>query len=288
MAPGGGPRPPAESVTLAFAWPEEFRAELLVRHESQQNAQPPVQAFARRTLSAARRDGELWISTYDDRPGRTPEAGRAVRGSDALVQVVTPQGAFLRAELTDRALRLLESADRARREEMRRALVRAAAEDWEITVGAWAGRRLERDRPLHKTFQGSVPLLPIVQSLLDVEYVFDGRVPCAPDETERRCVALVYRGETASSDEAATLERIRSLAPVTTDEPVTEAFHGGFSITLVTEPDTLVPHRMVSRERLRLRVALPDGQVREVEETAEDEYVFKRMTAPERGPTGST
>jgi hypothetical protein len=265
--------PRAAPVRLTFAWPDGFRAEVLVRHQSQIRSDPPAGVVARRVLSTIRRDGEIWVATRDIVPmGDGQDLVKALRVRDEVVQVVDARGAFLRAERLDRALPPPNALDEQAREALRHALARDAAEDWEVTVGAWAGQTLEEGRPLHKLFPGAVPLLPMADSLLDVEYGLEGRVPCTPEATERRCVALYYRAQPAASDRAATLDRV--LAVTATGDRRTEYFRGTFEVTLITEPDTLVPHRIVSRERLRLRVVLAGGQVREIEETADDEYLF--------------
>jgi hypothetical protein len=141
-------------------------------------------------------------------------------------------------------------------------------------VGAWVGQTLRQDRPIHAQRRANLPLLAAVETRLDVAYGLEGRVPCSPEETERRCVELSYQGTIAPDDRAATLGRLRAVMPPGSSEPVPEDVRAWLSVTLVAEPDTLVPHRLVSRERLRTRLRLPDGRVREVEDHAEDEYVF--------------
>lgn len=260
-------------VRLTFAWPEGYRADVVVRHQSQQRGDVPASLVARRILTTTRHDGELWIATKDIIPvADRQDMIKALRVRDEVVQVVDRRGAFVRVERVERALPPPSAVDEQLREAMRHALSRDAAEDWEVTVGAWAGQALEEGKSLHKAFPGTVPLLPMADSLLDVEYGLEGRVPCTPEETERRCVALYYRAQPAASDWRATLERVREVTA--TSERRTEFFRAEFDIRLITDPETLVPHRMVSRERLRLRVVLPDGQVREIEEMADDEYVF--------------
>jgi hypothetical protein len=69
---------------------------------------------------------------------------------------------------------------------------------------------------------------------------------------------------------------MRSVAASETDKAVPEDVHAEFEVLLVTEPETLVPHRMSQRERLRVRLATPDGHVVETETRSEDSYRFSQ------------
>jgi len=71
---------------------------------------------------------------------------------------------------------------------LRETLARAAAEDWESTVGAWRGITLAPGAMRRKEVAGSVPLVPGVPVRLSVEYGLEAMVPCGEEETERRCV----------------------------------------------------------------------------------------------------
>lgn len=265
-------RPPAE--TLHFAWPEHFAAEVVARHESETWGGDPLRGLSRRVLTAERRGPELLVSTRSAAEGPAPGQGRAARAADALVEVVAPDGSFLRADGVDEAVRLTGPTREVPPEVARQALARSAATDWQIMVGAWAGRTLVPGQPIRVQVTGGVPLMATAETQLEVELGTEGRVPCGPDETERRCVELHYRGRTAPADRAAVLAHLREALAGTPGEPIPEDFHGHFAVTVVTEPDTLVPHHILDREFLRVRLRLADGRVREVEEHSEDEYVF--------------
>jgi hypothetical protein len=134
-----------------------------------------------------------------------------------------------------------------------------------------------------------VPNLQAVETVLDVEYGLEAWVPCTEEETVRRCVELSYRARLAPGDQAATVERLRRTTASKPDEPVPEDVHAYLETVLVTEPDTLIPHRMSQREHRRLRLAFPDGRVMETEGRSEDTYVFagreRKAPEPENKPS---
>jgi hypothetical protein len=270
-----GRSPDAGAVALRFAWPEGDVAQVTVRRETQQVGSPPTHVVARRSIRTERRGDETWIFTRDIAAlGDEPDLESSLRVGEAVVQVVGPSGSFRRAEGLERALMLVAPRDAAESEALRRSLTLAAAEDWELTVGAWTGKVLVEGTVHRKQFPGSVPMVASAESLLDVEYGLEGRVPCDDRATGRDCLELWYRGETAASDRSLTLERLRKIFARHPGNPFVEDFHARFDATVVTEPGTLLPHHIRLREHLRLRLRFPDGRVEEVEGRAEDDHRF--------------
>ncbi|MFL5274589.1 MAG: hypothetical protein ACJ79E_21245 [Anaeromyxobacteraceae bacterium] len=277
-ARGGGD---SGAIALRFVWPEPFQANVVVAHESRRSGAEPTVLLARERLVTERRGDELWVFTRDlAARGNDPDLDTTVKINEALVQVVAKDGRFRRAEGLDEALAAAKTASAGDRESTRRALQRSTAFDWEVLVGAWAGERLEPGALRRKQVSAYVPELPAVEALLDVEYGVEARVPCTGEDTARRCVALVYRGRLADGDRAATLARLRRVAASETNKAVPEDVHAEFEVLLVTEPGTLVPHRMSQRERLRVRLATPDGHVLETETRSEDTYGFSQGEPP--------
>jgi hypothetical protein len=226
---------------------------------------------------------ELWVSTRETAArGNDPDLETTVKINEALVQVVAPDGKFVRAEGVDAALAALKPSEGEDRDGTRRALARSTAFDWEVMVGAWAGQTLRQGGPKTKKMKASVPLFAAAETTLDVEYVLEGLVPCTEEDTARRCVALTYRGQISPDDRAATVERFIKAGNFKKDDPVPEDVHSEVEVQLVTEPDTLVPHRMTQLQRLRVRLRFPDGRVQEADERSEDVSIFT-----DRAPTES-
>lgn len=274
-APAPGAAAPSGPVTLAFRWPDGFQSHVLIAHESRRRGAEPTGLVARQRMVAERKGDEIWVYTRDlVARGDEPDLDTNVKINEALVQVVAPDGQFRRAEGLDQALEALEASGPTDREHARQALVRSTALDWELLVGAWAGQKLAPGDLHHKRLQAYVPHLALIEATLDVEYGLEGRVPCAEEETDRRCVVLSYRARLAPEDQARVLERLRRATAGGPDQPVPEDVHGEVDVLLVTEPETLVPHRMTQRERLRIRLRLPDGRMLETEDRSEDTDLF--------------
>ena len=272
----GASRGQAETATFRFAWPEGLRLGVLLRHEARRADQPARGALVRHLVVVEGRGDELWIRNQDFQAhGDEEDLAQNLRIAEALVQVVGGDGVFRRAEGLDEGVAAVGPDTDEARARVRDTLARAAAEDWDATVGAWRGLTLAAGAVHRKEVAGSLPLVPAVATRISLEYGLEAMVPCGEDDTERRCAALVYRGEPAASDRAATARRLGEALRRGEGTVELADFRARFATTLVTDPATLVPRRMTSRQELRMRVRLPDGRVREVQERSEDEYRFE-------------
>lgn len=288
-AAGRAGGPVSGPVELRFAWPDGFQSPVYIAHESRRSGSQPTGFIARQRMVAEKKGNEIWVFTREFvARGNEPELESTVKISEALVQVVAPDGKFRRAEGLDQALSAMKTTSPDDRESARLGLIRSAAFDWELTVGAWAGEKLAPDEVHRKQVKAYVPLLLAVETLLDVEYGLEGRVPCTDEDTVRRCVALSYRARLAPEDRPATVERLRRIISSKPDQSAAEDVHADVEMLLVSEADTLVPHRMSYREHLRVRLRQPDGRVQETEERSEDAYIFSErppsVTVPESKP----
>jgi hypothetical protein len=221
----------------------------------------------------------LRVSVRDaEAEGDTPGLEVNVALNETLDQVVAGDGSYVRTEGLEPALELLGADDEESRAASRQALERVAELDWELLVGAWAGRALRPGRPEARAFPGAVPLLPSVAALLDVEATLAGRVACEEGEAVPACVELVWRASPGPRARAAAVERILGSREAGAPPLGVEGLQATAEARLVTEPDTLVPHRLTVREELRLAVRHPGGDVEEVVDRSEDRYRFARET----------
>lgn len=269
----------AETATFRFAWPDGLRLGVLMHHEGRRGERPPRGALVRHLVVVEGRGDELWVRNQDFQgQGTEEDLEQNLRIAEALVQVVGRDGRFLRAEGIDQGVAVVAPGSEEERNRLRDTMARAAAEDWDVTVGAWRGLTLAAGAMRRQEVAGSLPLVPAVPARLSLEYGLEAMVPCSDEDTARRCAALVYRGEPAPSEHAATLERLRQALRRGEGPLELEDFHARFETTLVTDPSTLIPHRMSTHQELRMRLRLPDGRVREVEERSEEEYRFAAET----------
>jgi len=254
---------------LRFAWPEGYRARVELHHETHRADRPPTYAHVRQELLAERRGDEIWISVRDSQAGGDdPNLDLNVRIGEALVYVVSREGAFLRAEGLERAVALLEESEPGDREQRRASLVRMATEDWALMVGTWSGRKLEEGKPVHQRIQGSLPLLPGAAQDLDVELSVRGRVPCAEGK-EPVCLELQYLSTPAAKQ--GLLHELKAAVP---EGWQVEDGSARMEAVLVTEPDTLVPHHLTLKQELHFHIRPPHQEPREIDEHTEDEYRF--------------
>jgi hypothetical protein len=269
--PPPGDRPDARSqAALRFAWPDGYRARVVLSHKGSRTGRPPTHALVGQQIVTERRGDEIWVFTRDSQAeGDEPNLRLNLQIGEALVYVVNPQGAFLRAEGLEKAIDLLQGDEEGDREQARTSLVRMATEDWAVIVGAWRGRQLEEDKPQRERIQGSLPLLPGAATDLDVEMGLEGHVPCVEGQ-EPHCVRLRYVSSPATKQ--GLLDRLQ--AAVAPEDWVVEDAAARFEATLVTDPDTLVPYRLVVRQDLRLRLRPPGGEAREIEDRTSDDYRF--------------
>jgi len=274
-AGGARPPPPAEpATTLRFAWPDGFQARVTLVHREQRPDAPPASARASHRLVAERRGNAIRVSVRDvEAAGDVPDLEMNVRISEALVQVVAQDGTYLRTEGLDEALAILGAEEGEERGVSRRALERIAELDWELTAGGWAGRALEPGRPSTRQFPGSVPLLPGVPALLDVEQSLLAPAPCEEGGAASECVALSWRGTPTAAARAEALRRLRGEGGAG-EGTALEDLDGRVEARLIAEPATLVPHRLDVEEELRIRVRHAGGDAVELVERSEDHYRF--------------
>jgi len=265
---------PGESASFRFAWPDAFRVQVSLRHESHRQGAPPSIGVVRQVLEVEARGEELWVFTRQSQgEGSDPDLATNLAIAEAIVQVVGRDGRYLRAEGIDKALDILASqGDQRDREEARRTLQRLTAEDWEASVGLWRGQRLELGKPRHRRIESSLPLIPGIPAAMDAEYGLEGLVPCEEGEAQRRCAELTYRMRAAPTGKADLLRRLAAGLPQGAPGVVDVA--ASSESILVTDPRTLVPKRLTVRQELRIRLRMGDGTEREVEERSLDEYRF--------------
>jgi len=269
-AAGGGP------VRLTFAWPQDLQARVTLDHREQRSGETGFARFTHRMVVAPEGRALRVATRESEAEGNTPGLELNLAINEALDQIVTRAGAYLRTDGLDEAVELLGARDDEARIASRVALERIAALDWELLAGAWAGRSLRPGEPAAHQFQASVPLLPGVPALLDVELRLVGRVPCEEGDAEPRCVELAWRGVPGPGARAAAVERIRGAQEPGAAPLELEDLRATIEARLVAEPETLLPHRLRVAEELRLTVRQPGGDAEEVVDRADDRYRFAR------------
>jgi hypothetical protein len=309
---GADPAPRrGEVVALRFAWPAALDAAATQRRTRLRTGRPSATTTTRYVQRVSRAEDGYRVATARTRwEGEPPYAGprdavdAIVRASESVVQVVSPEGEFVRldgldalrpamerlvagAELPpDQLARALDAAESAARAQAREA--------WNLAVGFWTGADLELGERYVMRVEADLPLLPGAKADHDQEFSVRRRVPCSAAERERRCVEITLR---ATPDPAA-LERVaRELAarvagperPGTAGELPRRTVAVENELLLVTEPATLLPHRLVWTRSVRVTTVAPGDAdadpeiVEQVDRTESDWRYPAARPVPARG-----
>jgi hypothetical protein len=192
-----------------------------------------------------------------------------------VVDVVDRGGRHLGFEGIEAALAAMPQMDGASPAQLRAladALRGRLARNWKLTVGAW----VDREMPLGATYAASAPEAVEGGGTVRMRIAIraDGHVPCHPGAAERRCVRLHLRSEPDDTRvELLAPALLRELAPGQAIDPRAMVVQGVAALTdvsLVTEPDTLIPHRFTMRRYLAIRGSTLDEPdfMRELREEA--------------------
>jgi hypothetical protein len=202
--------------------------------------------------------------------------------------VVNPSGDFLRVEGSEAVLakveKVLEQQGQApeQREQvlaiLRNAVVEGAKETWHVQVAGWRGVTLEKGKPVTRQARLSPAALASVVVPVTETLSYEGAVPCAEGETEKRCVRLTFQAKPVESElpgvKAAFLARVKALAGSEAPDYQLDELQVEHLTELVTEPGTLIPHRVRTTRRTRV-VFLADKEERAEDDQREEvEYVF--------------
>jgi hypothetical protein len=235
-----------KDVKLRFEWPTPLsgRCATVARRIELRGTQTIRTAHSVR----AQPDGDqLRVETFDvEVPADAPATVLPLAETWHAEWLVDAQGRLLRAQSLDP---LLDAAARA-------VVTTRLAQRWQSLVGAWAGRTL----PIDVTYTATAPEQTSGGPVrLQITVRVDGRVPCEPGTKVARCVRLRIVSQPTSNDTVAVAKlAARELLPADEFLLYEPARVRGFSamttIVLVTEPDTLVPHRFTERRMFELRI----------------------------------
>jgi hypothetical protein len=289
-----GPPRRADAVSPRFAWPTPVEARVVYRRTVEQ-AGRPASVFTARFATRAERDGpRIRISTREtswsgDVPFPPGFADQALRASEQVVEVLDARGAFTGLEGTEAvrpvlakiyALAEVPREQAARAVELAEAALRTETEQlWNLQAGFWIGAELELGRTYAMEGEAAVPLAPGLRARQEVRFSARRRVPCDAGERAARCVELTLR---TSSDAGALAASAAEILPALSEagaaiprDEVREIAAEAEAL-VVTEPATLLPHRLVWTKRLRATWGTAEGLASaEREERSEYEWRYE-------------
>jgi hypothetical protein len=272
-AGAAGPALPAARddgiARLRFAWPDAARAKVTYRRTRTGAGEDTTFTARYETRVEAGPRGVRVLTRNTSWAGDLPFAHalarEAIRASEVVVQRVGADGEFaglegveamrpVLARLFDAAKVPPDAAERAL--PLAEAAMRAEAEElWNLAVGFWTGADLRVGARYAMASEGELPLLAGVRASQALEFGVRRRVPCSAAERAPRCVEATLR---ATPDRDA-VERVRDallarLLPDGAERPEDGADEllAESELVLVTDPETLLPRRLVWTKALRL------------------------------------
>ena len=148
---------------------------------------------------------------------------------------------------------------------------RHADSDWRPMVELWAGREIELGARYAVEMETRLPLLAGVSIRMAGELHVSGRIACDDADRAMRCVEL----RMASRPDPDALAPLLEDRDATPPAPVVlSALELDETVRVVTEPETLVPHRVSTARRARLALRLPDGSLRSSSLDEKKDLVF--------------
>jgi hypothetical protein len=259
---------PVDTVRLRFAWPVGTRAQVETTRYRERVAETSDTTLGRASyqMSVTSHPDGLLIS-HDNfvfpalGPTSTNLQAVAERIGALVPQyVVDGEGAFVRIHDVNRMKALLDSMmtqllgpidpgpARQTLESMlsTEALTGLAAQDWNAIVGMWAGADLELGEVYEMEERTPLPMVPGAVVPMVSEFSIEGRTSCVEGGSDRNCVEiqLVAEPDADSMKQALTrfMQRLASdpsLGGIGFEELQVES-----GVILITEPGTLLPHRV--------------------------------------------
>jgi predicted small secreted protein len=260
----GGQASSGDGVSLRFAWPDGFTAQVSSKTSESQGGNAPQLNERRYEISLEGTGQERKLITR-----RPPATGPGVVPAELQLPpiptiVLGPTGELKRIEGTDLVLaELFKDAESqgipAAQQELLAKLVgqafeQASRDRWEELIGRWNGLTL---KPGEVVERKSRLTMPLYANSVDTRarMALKERVPCIEGSTEKRCVRLVLDSSLdPSGTERAGIElvqRMRDFMKANSDMPDSELpelkvtklqLDGSFE--LIAEPETLIPYHL--------------------------------------------
>jgi hypothetical protein len=315
-SPGGADTAPAadpnaEEVALAFAWPDDFAAEVEARMVTDRGKTMDY-AFE---LRAERGGDRLWLRHRAFRM-KSPKTGQLVplapESQEAkLIAGIEPDFAVDRegslAEIDDEAVAAMvddlivhaaegEAPPEQVRELARRVAVarqaRRAQEVWGALVESWVGASVGLDsRYEGLEMQRSPQDRPGSEMDFVGELEVGGWIPCPGATGERRCVELSMASRLAEQDPQRLMRELgldlRELGLDKLEPDAVDLIEGRHaadlvveyreeeSIRLVCEPGRLIPHELDHRSARLLAMDVPGRGIERLDRVRETRYRFR-------------
>lgn len=273
----------AEPVSLEFGWHAGMYAEVEQTKLRQRGHAPPSTTTTRYAFDVSRLDGgELLVAPRREtiQHSRSGDASSVpqVQQLEAVARAVLPsyvvsaKGEFVRLHdlpaAQAEALRLLAQwaepptvdggklAEQLTQDYFLTSLNRDA---WQSLVGYWRGGQLAMGQEFQDSSREPTPLLPGETVKMSVRVQVKGQVPCERQGLPRRCVEIEVHSTPDRGDITRIIQTFLTRTMPTTLGNMQMSMDMTQTLQLVTEPDSLIPHRYDITKDMRVSVG-PKGR----------------------------
>lgn len=144
---------------------------------------------------------------------------------------------------------------------------------WNRDVGAWLGAALDKGEEYELTFSNNIPMFGNLAVPMVSRFRFIDRVPCRDGDAGKKCVDLETRTDVDSAGLNKALEEFIKGLGGGAQVPHIEKFELTTIVRLITEPDTLIPHR-VKTTKVSQSVISQGGMRRSAQQVEEVQMVY--------------
>jgi hypothetical protein len=249
------PRP--KIVALRFAWPRDLAADVTYARSRTQQGKPAAGLELRGKLAVAAR-GEDLVVRYQGWTGGDGDAAAAVRATEKVALVVGEDGRVRSVDGVADAVEGMRKlpafsgdapATKKALELAPQLVEKEARETWALLVGFWSENDLELSEAYETESEVAVPLVPGLTVRIRVEVRATRWVDC-PGPKGGRCVELKMRSQPDREDAAKVVNALMERLGV--PRQAVQGALGELAVvtdaTVITEPSTLVPHRLEIRK----------------------------------------
>lgn len=252
------PETNGDVVALRFGWPAGLSADVTYRWTRTKKGKPPLSSSLTARLTVAAEGDGLRVSYRGwkrDAAATAPAQGSSLSSFEKMAAIVDKKGSLVRIDgnlSPDDARRVTTAsmtgtsagpdATNKMAELIPLVTQQNAAQTWQMLVETWAGADIPIGRDVETEEDSPVPVLPGTTLKTRFKIRAARRVDC-PGQTGKRCVELKLRTQPDPASLAKVVEAIgakfgtNGLGSAGDLSAVEE-------LTLVTEPDRLLPHQL--------------------------------------------
>jgi hypothetical protein len=239
-------KPKVEVVKLGFAWPQALGADVTYRWTRTSTGKPAQGVTVVGKMNVAT-EGEATRVEYRDWQAEPSKAAATDAPPNYLqnaAPVVDKKGALVRVDGPAPAL-----------------LKAGTVHAWQVLVQIWIGHELQVGKEYEVTNEGPVPVIPGGKMKRTIRFRAERLLDC-PGTPGVRCVELKFHNQADRHSLARLTAALLAQSGKKVDASLTDALGGIEEATLVTEPGSLIPHRLTITKTLDFRPTKdePDGR----------------------------